>query len=292
MADERIQPKTDNEAGRRKKEDQARKARRRSRQLIGVALSILILVGAFSIVRAGITAVNGLMDNSAEKEEFARRISPMVWFDVLPFESVDQLDESDLKQVAIWGVMLEQGSSIERNEEDLAIVPVLEVDLYASRLFGPNFKFTEHSSFKVAAQDLTYQFDEARNAYIVPGTGLEPAYDATVVDIEEADGIKTVIVGYVALRSTEGSIVTTRDYDNPALYMDYVFQRNGNEYYLTALRRNTTYVPPVTASSSVAAASSSASADETSSLPEEDYGTSSAPAETADSAAESASSPA
>lgn len=240
-------PQKDPEAARRKKEEAARKSRRRSRQWIGFALAVLILVGAFSIVLSGVNLVRSLMDNTAEKDKYATLLRPFVWFDTLPFEQPLQLGEDTLKQVIIWSVMYQMGTEVPRDAEENAVISTLDIDQYATGLFGPDFRFSSHASFEDRTQGIFYRYDETANAYIVPGTGLEPNYDSVIVDIvQEDNGVRRVIVGYVSLRANDGAIVPTTDYDNPVRYMDYMFQRDGNSYYLFALRINSTYQPTQT----------------------------------------------
>lgn len=246
MATENDKRKTkpESDAARRKKEEQARRSRRRSRQWIGLVLAVLVVVGVVTIVRSAIGLVQGIADNTEEKTEFENRIRYFVWFDALPFESLEQADQDFLKQVAIWGIVDPNGTKgegLDRNADGQLLVPVLEVDHYAAALFGPQFRFASHGSFTDMNQGLQYGFDEANQVYMVPITSLEPMNDAVVVDIQnEQNGVKRVTVGYVALRSTDGTVITTPDRNNPVRYMDFLFQRDGNEYYLTGLVRNTT----------------------------------------------------
>lgn len=245
------QLKTDPDAARHKKEEQARRARRRTRQWIGVALTFLVIVGVVSIVRTGIDVTRSLLDNSAERKEYEVRIRPLVWFDVLPFDSIDQLDQNTLKQVAIWGIIDREGSSIAKNENELPIIPTVDVDHYAKELFGKNFAFYEHGPFEDSSLGLVYEYDAENSYYIVPGTSLELAYTPTVVEIKNLqNGVKQVVVGYVSLRNTEGGVLNEPDYEHPVWYMDFFFQRDGNEYYLYAMRRNTTHVATTASSSS------------------------------------------
>ncbi|MDL2323847.1 hypothetical protein LJC61_01670 [Ruminococcaceae bacterium OttesenSCG-928-A16] len=248
--------KIDPEVARRKKEEQARKGRRRNRQLLGVVLSILIVVGVVSIIQSAVRVAGTLLDNTDEKAGYEFRIAPMVWFDLLPFENPEQIDENSLKELIIFGLIDNLGNEIQHDENGSAIVPVLEVDRYAANLFGPGFTFSGHQEFTSITQGITYQYNEALNAYIVAGTGLELAYAPTVIDAKhERGGVVRVVVGYVSTKSKEGNLLPSLDYEHPVRYMDYMFQRNGSEYYLFALRPNTTQ-PIIAASGSTSGVAS------------------------------------
>lgn len=260
-------PKASPETLRRRREEQARKSRRRNRQLLGLVLAVLIVVGAISIIRSGIQLAGTLMDNTDEKSAYEYRIAPMVWFDLLPFENPNQIDENSLKEVIIFGLIDNMGKEIQHDENGSAIVPVLEVDRYAANLFGPDFTFsTPHAEFTSVTQGIHYQYNDSLKAYIVAGTGIELMYAPTVVDVKhESGGVVRVIVGYVSTKTKEGNLLPTLDYKHPVRYMDYMFQRNGSEYYLFAMRPNTTE-KVTTASSTASVQASLLPGDETSAL--------------------------
>lgn len=253
---EKRKPKPDSEQVRLKKEEQARRSRRRNRQIIGVAVTILVIVGAVSIVMNGITMARNVFDSSGEIEEYENRFKAFVWFDVLPFESVTQVDENSLKQVVIWSIFDDQSEQLERNDYGEAQVPASEVDRYGADLFGPDFRFSAHDSFEDLVFDLEYTYDPETLMYSVPSTGLNPNYLPTVVEvIREPGGVRRVIMGYVSTRTSDNQVVQTPDYDHPARYMDYMLRRDGSNYYLFAIQKNETYVPESGASSGSASAS-------------------------------------
>lgn len=266
MAKDKQQNKMDSEQVRLQKEEKARKAKRTTRQLIGIALSVLIVVGAVSIIQGSVNLVKQMLDTTSEQEEYTKRLAPMVWFDMLPFENVAEVDPNSLLQIGIWGVMDQQGASLNRSTLGEPLVPAVEVERYLVALFGPAIQVGEHHSFIDTTFDLTYTYDEATQVYVAPSTGLQPPYLPVVVDIvRESGGVKRVVMGYVNTRGGNNELINTPDFNNPVRYMDYIFQRDGNAYYLVALRKNTTYVPPV--ASSTPPPSSQSLQEESSSVP-------------------------
>lgn len=243
MASENNQKPQDKEQAHRKREEQARRARRRSRQLLGVVLSVLIIWGAVSIVQSSVRLVQQLTDDTAEKLAYQDRIQLFVVFDVLPFESVSQLDDEVLKQLAIWGVFYEQQSenTLQQNEYGESLIAATEVDRWAQNMFGPTFQFGEpHGTFYEQVQGMTYEYLPDTDTYVLPITGLESDYLPSVVEISRmADGYRRVTVGYVAARGATGVFYSEPDYEHPVRYMDYIFRRDGSAYYLERLERNT-----------------------------------------------------
>lgn len=249
MAKEKKNSAADTEQAQIKKEEHSRRAKRTSRQLIGLGLSILILVGAVSIVQGSINLVKQMLDTTSEQQEYEKRVASMVWFDMLPFENLSEVDPNSLIQIAIWGVMEQEKSNLNRTTQGEPMVPAVEVERYLVSLFGPNVPIAEHTTFTDTVYDLTYVFDETQQVYIAPNTGLQPPFLPVVVDIvRESGGIRRVVVGYVNTMSNNNELINTPDFNHPARYMDYIFQRDGSSYYLIALRKNTSFVPPQVAS--------------------------------------------
>ncbi len=245
----------DRESIRRLREEKARNTRRRLRQIMGFALSILMVVGAVSIVQWTVEMVQSSNEvDVSEVEYYEQLLMPMVWFDQLPFESLAQADPNALKQEIVWAVLNELDEEIEYNELGQPLVPATEMDSYAAELFGAQYKL-EHESFEDPVLQLSYDYDPQTNMYAATATGLNTQYVGVVEEIEElSGGILRVTMGYVSNFGSNNELIASPDFDNPSKYMDYFFRRDGSEYYLYALRPNTTFEPEQ--ASSVASSSS------------------------------------
>ncbi len=239
----------DREHQRRGKEEKARRTRRRLRQVMGFALSVLMVVGAISIVQWTVEILQNTEVDTGEADYYEQLLMPMVWFDQLPFESLAQADPNAIKQEIIWGVLNELDEEIEYNDLGQPLVPAVEMDQYAAELFGAEYKL-EHESFEDPVLQLRYEFDPQTNMYAATATGLNAQYVGDVREIEELDGgILRVTMGYVSNFGSNNELIATPDFDNPTKYMDYFFRRDGSEYYLYALRPNTSYAPAQASSS-------------------------------------------
>ena len=152
------------------------------------------------------------------------------------------VDEGIFKQAAIWGTVYQvqnSGGSLDQYERDpdtgSALIPALEIDTYISNLLGPDYQVTE-GTFSTA--EFVYQYDEEKQAYLVPVTSSVALYTPTVEKITKKDGQRIVTVGYVPTSSNNatGELSLTAPTE-PTKYMDYVFTRGENrQWYLTALR--------------------------------------------------------
>ena len=235
-------------------EEHARLQRRRGRQALGLLITILVLVGFVTVLRAGVGLVAGLFDDTAQKQEYEDKLEGLVLFDPMPFDGIENIDDLTLREAAVWGCIYNiqetQGGFDNYNTDpdtEQLLLPSVEVDAYLARLVGPSFKLT-HRSFEM--EDMTIEFDESSQCYKIPVTGTVGYYRAVVTRLFKRSGQLHVTVGYIPTSSTDDSIINQSS-DTPTKYMDYLFQRQSGSWYLTGLTESETK-PDSTASTEAA----------------------------------------
>ena len=235
-------------------EEHARLQRRRGRQALGLLITILVLVGFVTVLRAGVGLVANLFDDTAQKQEYEDRLEGLVLFDPLPFDGIENIDDLTLREAAVWGCVYSiqetQGGFDNYNTDpdtEQLLLPSVEVDAYLARLVGPSFKLT-HRSFEM--EDMTIEFDESSQCYKIPVTGTVGYYRAVVTRLFKRSGQLHVTVGYIPTASTDDSIINQSS-DTPTKYMDYLFSRQSGSWYLTGLTESETK-PDSTASTEAA----------------------------------------
>ena len=240
---------------RQTKEEKERMRRRRRRQLLGGVLCLLIVFGAASVVASVGRVIGSLFDDSEERAQYEKLLAPLVMLDPVPFDSLETADQNLLLQAAIWEAIYNEDiadeTKYERDESGALIMPAVDVDKNGALLFGPDYTL-EHHSFE--ADGMQFVYDEERSGYIIPITGTTSAYTPKVVKIKTSVKEKRVTVGYVAPPtgfSLDGTLSTEQG--DPAFYYDYIFTRQGDGYYLTAITTSDTK-PANSASSSAAQA--------------------------------------
>ena len=224
-------------------EEHARLQRRRGRQALGLLITILVLVGFVTVLRAGVGLVANLFDDTAQKQEYEDKLEGLVLFDPMPFDGIENIDDLTLREAAVWGCIYNiqetQGGFDNYNTDpdtEQLLLPSVEVDAYLARLVGPGFKLT-HRSFEM--EDMTIQFDEATQCYKIPVTGSVGYYRAVVTKLFKRSGKLHVTVGYIPTTSTDDSIINVSS-DTPTKYMDYLFERQSGSWYLTGLTESET----------------------------------------------------
>lgn len=235
-------------------EEHARLQRRRGRQALGLLITILVLVGFVTVLRAGVGLVANLFDDTAQKQEYEDKLEGLVLFDPMPFDGIENIDDLTLREAAVWGCIYNiqetQGGFDNYNTDpdtEQLLLPSVEVDAYLARLVGPSFKLT-HRSFEM--EDMTIEFDESSQCYKIPVTGTVGYYRAVVTKLFKRSGQLHVTVGYIPTSSTDNSIINQSS-DTPTKYMDYLFQRQSGSWYLTGLTESETK-PDSTASTEAA----------------------------------------
>ena len=235
-------------------EEHARLQRRRGRQALGLLITLLVLVGFVTVLRAGVGLVAGLFDDTAQKQEYEDKLEGLVLFDPMPFDGIENIDDLTLREAAVWGCIYNiqetQGGFDNYNTDpdtEQLLLPSVEVDAYLARLVDPSFKLT-HRSFEM--EDMTIEFDESSQCYKIPVTGTVGYYRAVVTRLFKRSGQLHVTVGYIPTSSTDDSIINQSS-DTPTKYMDYLFERQSGSWYLTGLTESETK-PDSTASTEAA----------------------------------------
>ena len=235
-------------------EEHARLQRRRGRQALGLLITILVLVGFVTVLRAGVGLVANLFVDTAQKQEYEDKLEGLVLFDPMPFDGIENIDDLTLREAAVWGCIYNiqetQGGFDNYNTDpdtEQLLLPSVEVDAYLARLVGPSFKLT-HRSFEM--EDMTIEFDESSQCYKIPVTGTVGYYRAVVTKLFKRSGQLHVTVGYIPTSSTDDSIINQSS-DTPTKYMDYLFERQSGSWYLTGLTESETK-PDSTASTEAA----------------------------------------
>ncbi|MBQ8647297.1 MAG: Ice-structuring protein [Oscillospiraceae bacterium] len=218
-------------------EEHERMKRRRFRQLVGLLVCFLVVMGVGTVISSGLGIVAALFDDTEKKQEYANKLQSMVMLDPLPFDTLEQADPQQLKEAAIWGTIyntLATGSDLSIYERDPdtdgIILPALEVDATLTKLVGPNYKLT-HGTFE--SSDMTFLYLEDKQGYLIPVTGQIGLYSPVVEDFARKEGRMYVTVGYIPTFSNTDFAFTAAT--EPTKYMDYVFERSDKNWYLVSL---------------------------------------------------------
>ena len=208
------------------------RSKNKRRVLIGAVMCALMIVGVISIIAGGVKVAAKLLDNTAEKEKYNALLTTLVVADPLPFETPDQADQTILLSSSVWAaVMNEDMEQYEKDDFGQTYLPAVEVDRYFTKVFGTQYTLT-HQSF--SEQEIEFTYDEGKQAYIVPITSFPTGFTPKVEKIKRGSGEKIVTVGYISPATNWNDDAS----GNVSKYVDYIFQKQGSEYYLVAVRES------------------------------------------------------
>ncbi len=167
---------------------------------VGIIAAILAVIGLITVIRFSADTVRNLADNTADKKEYEKMLTPVVMFDPDPFDDLTQADVSQLLNSAVWALLMSDEGTDKYNysegENFGIVVPQADIEKYFISLFGTEIDIASmHSSIDMSEYDITY--DAALKSYILPITGIESAYTPKVYDIEKQGGSLVLSVGYI-----------------------------------------------------------------------------------------------
>ena len=134
-------------------EEHARIKRRRWRQTLGLLITVLVLIGFITVLRAGVGLVANLFDDTAQKQEYEDKLEGLVLFDPMPFDGIENIDDLTLREAAVWGCVYSiqetQGGFENYNtdpETEQLLLPSVEVDAYLANPWC-TFRFTVNAYY-------------------------------------------------------------------------------------------------------------------------------------------------
>lgn len=241
----------------------ALRRRRRGRQLLGALVCFLVVVGLFSIVGSGVELAATLLDDTDEKEMLTEQLRTLVALDPLPFDSLEEANVNTLLHAAIGASVDSTRDDYERDENGAMYLPTLDIETTLLALYGPDFQF-EYQTFE--DHGITFTYVPEKQAFLLPVTSAISNYYPLVTEIKkESGGVKRVTVGYVSPFHENGAFDPNAT-PVPVKYQDYLFKKNGSEYYLYAIVESETKVQTAVSASTAQTAQSTAPQDALKSL--------------------------
>ena len=187
---------TDQERKEEAKRQQAVNRRRRT-TILGTVVAVFALVGLITVVGWVGGFIGNLVAGRDQAEGLRTYLQPVVMFDPATFDSIDEADETFLKQASIWSAIYTYGQTdkYEYTAMNELIVPSTDVDMACAALFGEEQVF-EHTSFTTL--DDYYHYDTDLKSYLVPVSGVSDPYQCEIGGIESLeDGMLAVTVNYM-----------------------------------------------------------------------------------------------
>lgn len=208
--------------------------KRRFYMLLGIVVLLLAAVGLVSTVRFSVDKIKAFADNTQQKTEFAKFIYPIVICDPAPFDQTVKLRNDTMLTAAMWDIILYEDKSKYESDFDYIIVPEVDVEQHATKLFGSGLSFSHES---ILGPDIQFYYEEEIKSYRIPSNPRYFTYSPYIEDITRVGESYTLTVGYVS-PTPAWLTLTSDEAPLPDKYVDYVVSKRGNEYTLIAIKQS------------------------------------------------------
>lgn len=216
---------------------------------LGLLIAVLAVVGAVTVVVAGVRVTKDAIDSSRNFDEYNTLLTPVVMNDPDEFDDITKANPSQLIDISIWSI-LKSNLSPDQYEygETGMIIPEADVTAEFQKLFGTEVQPT-HGTVSGYGYEFTY--DATKQTYSIPLTGVVPTYTPKVVEVDKSGSTIVLTVGYLGgdqwAQDAEGNMVAPE----PDKYMKVTLRERDGAYYISALQST---LPPETATTAATSA--------------------------------------
>ncbi len=204
---------------------------------LGLTVVILAVIGLVTVVILAINGISSLADNSEKFQKYETLLSPVIMNDPDPFDDVSQAKMSQLIDATIWSLMKSDIDidSYEYAEGDTSgvIVPQEDIEKQFAKLFGTDVK-PVHST--VDGGTYTFTYDEARQAYIVPLTGVMPTFIPRVISQQKKGDSIILTVGCISGEGWEQDDHGNYIEPTPSKYLKITIREGDDGYFVSAIQ--------------------------------------------------------
>lgn len=208
--------------------------RRKGYLILGTLITALAIVGLISTVTFTVEKFKAFADNTQQKTEFARFIYPVVICDPAPFGQSVKLRSDTVITASIWDIILYEDKSKYEADFDMIIVPELDVEQHAAKLFGTGLSIKHQS---ILGADIQFYYNEDIKSYRIPANPKYFTYSPYIEDITRVGESYTITVGYVS-PTPAWLTLTSDETPKPEKYVNYIVQKRGDEFTLLGIQQS------------------------------------------------------
>lgn len=202
--------------------------------VVGLIFIVLAAIGLISSVSFVSGKIRDVIDNTEQKNEFAKFIYPVVICDPPGFDATTKLRNETIISAAVWDIILYEDKSRYTLDFDYLIVPEVDVEQHAAKLFGSGLSI-EHMT--IASADISFYYDGEISSYRIPENPKFFTYSPYIESISKVGESYTLTVGYVS-PTPAWLTLTSDEAPLPEKYVDYIVQKRGTSYTLVSIKQS------------------------------------------------------
>lgn len=214
---------------------------------IGLAVTVLALVGLSAVIVLISTGIKNLAAKNKDYSQYNKLLTPVVLIDPSGFDDITKADMSELIEMSIWSILKSDISpDTYAVGEGGIIIPEKDVGEQFKKLFG-----TEVTPVHTTVEGYEYEFtyDADAKTYTIPVTGIVPIYTPKVIEKKESAGKVVLTVALIAgeawQQSADGSMVEPE----PDKYIRVTLRTQDGVQFISAIQATTTPEAATTLSS-------------------------------------------
>jgi len=197
---------------------------------LGTFFSVMTIIGVIFSVNFTINVIKQITDNTAQKNELAKYIYPVVVVDAPTFSVDSKMPVEVILSAAIWDIIINDDKTEYVNSFGYITVPASDVEVHATKLFGKGIEFNHQT---LGDPELYFDYDPETKSYTIPVSPHYLPYSPKVEDIKKISDNKLELkVGYyqpVQAWLPEGTKTL------PDKYMKYTLVKQGSKYTIISI---------------------------------------------------------
>ena len=190
-----------------------KRRRNRAAAPLGFVILVLTVIGFFSVIAGGTKLFHALTDQTAQKEQYAQMLNPIVMLDPPNFDSPSKLNQSLVLQTNLWAV-IQQGdlSGFATDENGRILIPVADLEVQCRALYGglatiPRISMTADGEVVTDINEgdystVIFEYLPEQDSFAIPVMGEIGSYYPTVETIEKDGEYLYLTVAYHPLQSS------------------------------------------------------------------------------------------
>lgn len=205
---------------------------------IGLAVTVLALVGLACIIVLISTGIKNIAAKGKDYSQYNKLLTPVVLIDPSGFDDITKADMSELIEMSIWAILKSDISPDTYTVgEGGIIIPEADVGEQFKKLFG-----TEVTPVHATVEGYEYEFtyDADAKTYTIPITGIVPIYTPKVIEKKESAGKVVLTVALIAgegwQQAADGAMVEP----DPDKYIRVTLRTQDGVQFISAIQVTTT----------------------------------------------------
>lgn len=164
--------------------------------ICGVFFAVFTVVGIIASVSFISSRFRSFTAGENKKDSFTHIIYPAVIMDIESFASPSELSSEQIISASLWSlIMSEEKMSKYQQTFDIISVPAVDVEAYATELFGKTLPEIDHST--VGSGELKFYYNSETKSYNVPVNPISFTYEPVITSVSKTDNKYTLVVDYI-----------------------------------------------------------------------------------------------